>query len=884
MAGRTKQETEGKRKGTQGRDLDLSWFKEHSAVCMAALSFLLPVFVMLVSYNASGIYPFGEEQFLYMDYYHQYLPFFTAFVRDVRGGSGIFYNWNAGLGTNFYVLYVYYLASPFHLLGLLVPTAHLGDFLAYLVVCKAGLGGLSSYLYLYHRKQSRLREEPDSAPNTCMAQAAALFFALGYALSGYLMAYNWNIMWLDCVILLPVVLWGLERLVLEGRPFLYCVALAVCIWCNFYLSIMICIFLVLYLVCLLWISEGIAGRRCRILLDFAVFSLVAGGIAAVLWIPAVSAFASTDFGAMESVDAAGNYFSVFGVFIRHCMAVKPVHMDNHWPNIYCGVSVFLFAPLFALNRRIPARRRLGMLILAGFLLLGFANPTLDLIWHGMNYPDGLPARQSFLYIMLVLLMCHESALHLEAEDAGWPKKVFLVYLAAAAYLLWMKRSAAVYGISSTTAPVFTLLFLTGYALLLFLAHRHRDTQTRGMLIFVAIAVMVLEAQVNTVETNVISSLWGESMDPAVGHSLYEQAAREEQGIFRMEMFERDTFNEGVRDEFPSASLFTSTQNSAVRAFYERFGMRHNKVFYGFDGSTPLAAALLNVKYMYGRKDAAYPDILYTPDRQEGEVQLYRVNAVLPFGYVAPWGFDLAEDEEGLALQNRLVRDLGIKEPLFEECETVETADGVMFTAPKDGIYYAMLTADGIKKVALGGVRSHGFGWNNAYLNPNSVIYLGEMAAGGQGSIRAADPGEDAEKVTADVCRLNTDVLDRAVAILSEQHMENVTFDNTHLGGSLHLEREGRLILSVPWEKGWCVRLNGEKVTPAVFGGAFIALDLQPGDYVLEMNYVPYGFWTGILVSVISVAAAVILWFVRKTRQEARNTQLFSELSNESAQK
>ncbi|MBR1855404.1 MAG: YfhO family protein, partial [Lachnospiraceae bacterium] len=133
------------------KDIDLTWFKTHSGGCMLALSFVLPVFVMLVSYNASAIYPFGEDRFQYMDFYHQYLQFFTEFVRSVRSGRGIFYSWNMGLGTNFLALYGYYLASPLHLLGLLVPESHLGDFLAYLVVCKAGLCGLTTYLYLNHR-------------------------------------------------------------------------------------------------------------------------------------------------------------------------------------------------------------------------------------------------------------------------------------------------------------------------------------------------------------------------------------------------------------------------------------------------------------------------------------------------------------------------------------------------------------------------------------------------------------------------------------------------------------------------------------------------------------------------------------------------------------
>ena len=71
-------------------------------------------------------------------------------------------------------------------------------------------------------------------------------FSTCYALSGYLAAYNWNVMWLDCLILLPLILLGAERLAREGRWVMYTVTLGLCILTNYYISIMICIFLVLY--------------------------------------------------------------------------------------------------------------------------------------------------------------------------------------------------------------------------------------------------------------------------------------------------------------------------------------------------------------------------------------------------------------------------------------------------------------------------------------------------------------------------------------------------------------------------------------------------------------------------------------------------------------
>ena len=114
------------------------------------------------------------------------------------------------------------------------------EFMSYGIVLKIGLAGLSFTWYLKRHCKTR--------------DFGAGFFGIFYALSGYVAAYSWNIMWLDCIILLPLILLGLERLVKGGKPYLYCLALGASILSNYYISIMICLFLVLD-ICLLYTSR-----------------------------------------------------------------------------------------------------------------------------------------------------------------------------------------------------------------------------------------------------------------------------------------------------------------------------------------------------------------------------------------------------------------------------------------------------------------------------------------------------------------------------------------------------------------------------------------------------------------------------------------------------
>lgn len=843
------------------------------------LSFLLPVLIMLIVFMLRGIYPFGNRSFLSTDLYHQYMPFMSGMLRAVKSGEGLSYTWNVGVGSNFLALYVYYLASPFHWLGLLVPEAYIMEFITYLVVFKIGLCGLSCFHYLYSRGRSWPAGTHAGAQtglqNFRGDSLSALCFSLAYALSGFLAAYNWNIMWLDCVILLPLIALGLERLVKQGEPVLYCVTLGLSILTNYYISIMICIFLVLYFI-LLYTTErhpmptGDIGRGRRIAAhlrpigQFALYSLLAGGLAAVLLIPEVCAILETDFGNISFPEKAESYFSVLDVLARHCVAVQVEKGLDHWPNIFCGAGVFLFVPLYALNERIPARKRFGMLALAGIMLLSFSTNVLNFIWHGLNYPDSLPARQSFIYILLVLVICHDTCSHLNPGERHGRERVVHVYLGAVTVLLLIEKFVE-HEDFLPGVEWLTLLFVTVYAALLYMSYSHQNRRwqvTAGCLVVIVVAA---ELCVNTYCTSVNNV----SRESYLGHledyeALYEWTAEQEDGFYRLEKFTRKTKNDGMLVGYPTASVFASTLNSSVVDLYERLGMLHSKVYYGYDGATAFTSALLNVKYLFGESDG-YENSLYSAAKSMNDVTVYRAKHTLPFGYVAPLGYDLPEGFENspLRLQNQMVHDLGIAGQLFENCDRDISGDNVMFTAATDGVYYGLITTSGTKKVKVLGAKYGEMSRND--LKKGTIIYLGAVEKGETVVIMNNDESDTSKDVTADIYRVNEDVLCDALGILSENYLDQVEYDSTHLTGRLTLEEPGRLILSVPYEKGWKVLINGEETTPALFGGTFMAFDLQPGEYELRMHYVPYGKNAGILVSVVSVLCfGLILWLRRRS--------------------
>ncbi|MCR5460587.1 MAG: YfhO family protein [Acetatifactor sp.] len=815
-------------------------------------AFLLPFFLMLAIFIGNGIFPFGKRCFLFSDMYHQYMPFFQEMMRKIKAGEGLSYSWNVGMGSNFLALYVYYLASPFNWLAFLFPQKYLIEFMSYAVVCKIGLAGLTSWIYL----RSRTGDKKN-------AWLAALFCSTFYAMSGFVAAYNWNVMWMDCVVLLPLILMGLERLVHKGKMGLYVVALGLCIFTNFYISIMICLFLVLYFI-YLFLAEK---RSFSMIWKFAAGSLLAGGLAAIFLVPEVKALMATDFGDMDFPKEWKSYFPIIDVLARHSMAITTERALEHWPNIYCGTMVFFMIPLYAINEKIPARRRLGFMTLAGIFLISFATNGLDFIWHGLNYPDSLPARQSFIYVLIVLVACYDCLTHL---DGIKPVAIVKAALGAGAFMLCIEKFVDVSDFLTWTW-LLNLAFIVSYAACLYIYVVNKKGWVRIITVVVAMAAVLSETAINMAYTSVGTTDRAAYLNHLEDYqALYERNRNDGNGFSRFEKFGRKTKNDATLAGFPSASVFSSTMNSYVMDFYTKMGMQHSKVYYGFDGATPFAAALLNVNYYFSDSEKWENELFKIKDEQNG-IYLYEAVESLPFGYVAPKGFDLPEDarQKGILTQNGLLRDLGIEESILTKVTSEKDGDDVIFTPSEDGIYYGCVTDYGTAKIKMTGANPSEV--NLKDLKKDVLFYVGFLEEGQRVTMTNGDSSDDTKKIPVAMYQLNVSVIKEALELLRERHMTDVKVGSSEISGKLHLEKEGRLILSIPYEKSWTALVNGQEKEPAKFGDAFIALDLDAGDYEIELNYEPEGKKLGIVITVVSLCIFVLFFIILpKGRAHRRN--------------
>ena len=242
---------------------------------LLAASFFLPFFLLLALYALLGIAPFGEQTLLLADGKGQYLSFFALYQDIFAGRADPFYSFGKLLGGPVSGLYAYYLASPFNLLLLLFPKDQLALGVNWIILLKLSGCGLTMGVYLKHTRTLR---------------PASLLFTTAYALCGYNTAYAWCVIWLDAVLLLPLVALGIERLWREGKPLLYILSLGLAIISCFYTGYMLCVFSVLYLSWrLICDTESLRRIPWRRLLQFALASLLAGGLSAWMLLPGFQA-------------------------------------------------------------------------------------------------------------------------------------------------------------------------------------------------------------------------------------------------------------------------------------------------------------------------------------------------------------------------------------------------------------------------------------------------------------------------------------------------------------------------------------------------------------------------------------------------------------------
>ena len=796
-------------------------------------AFFVPVVIMIIIFAQRGIFPFGEESFLRTDMYHQYAPFFSEFRHKLAEGGSLLY-------------------SPLNWLLILCPGKYVIEFMTAAIVLKIGLAGLSFTCYL--RKRSGVTD------------FGACFFGIFYALSGYMAAYSWNIMWLDCIVLFPLILLGLEQLVREKKGLLYCISLALSILSNYYISIMICMFMVIYFAVLMvldWENFKDGWGKCIGL--FAGCSLLAGGLAAVVLLPEISALQSTASGEMSFPQTVESYFSIVDMLARHIGNVQGEIGLEHWPNIYCGTAVLMLFLLYLVCRNISLREKAVYCSLLLFFLASFSVNVLNFIWHGCHYPNSLPARQSFIYIALMLTVCFQAYRNL---DRFSDRSILAAFLGAVSFVLLSQKFRE--GDEAYHFAVFygAVFFLAVYAGLMVL-YRRRGQGERGrkraaLAALLTLFTVCVEAAVNTTCTSVTTT--SRTAYTADNEAVETLAAslKGSADFYRIEKTNQRTKNDGAWMHFPSVSLFSSMAHADVTEFMKSLGCEGSTNAYSITGSTPFVDCLLSVRYAFYPREQSMDRLEYVQDYQG--TYLYANRYALPLGFMIPdimkneWHLNMANPAD---VQNSLCSLFDAPDVLQEETG-LGNGPSLIYTPEEAGEYYAFVSNKQVKSVSLkkGEEKDTFDNINRGYLVEVGMVEAGETLA--------FQNEEGNEDLGIRLYRYNEAGLEHVYRKLAESPLTLSVWEDDRLKGTVDAGMGGTLFTSIPYDKGWTVTVDGQERQPQELFGAFLGIELEPGSHVIECSYLPEGLKEGMMISLFCVAVLAAAVFIsRRRRQKER---------------
>ena len=294
------------------------------------LSFITPIILMVMIYALIGIYPAGNKTIVNSDMYLQYVGF-LGHIKDVlKGESSLFYSFSKSLGGNTTGLFAYYMASPLNLIIGLFPKSYIAEVIAVITLIKIGLSSLTFTIYLvqsFKKKDIRV-----------------IMFALCYSLMAYNINFQLNIMWLDGVVLLPLVMLGIDKLINENKYKLYVISLFIAIVSNYYIGYMICIFSALYFIYKLILNNKVELKK---LVSFIAVSILSVALSAFILIPT-----------LISLSSGKAKFRLFKELPKLMMQLDEVIAQlfignyslgqtmGNYPNIYCGVIITILSILY----------------------------------------------------------------------------------------------------------------------------------------------------------------------------------------------------------------------------------------------------------------------------------------------------------------------------------------------------------------------------------------------------------------------------------------------------------------------------------------------------------------------------------------------------------
>lgn len=890
-----------------------SFYENNKYILFSLLSALG---VMIMIYLVTGVFPFGDKTVLRMDLYHQYGPLFAELYDRIKNGGSLIYSWTSGFGSCFLGNYFNYLSSPVAAVIMFFSHENIPEAIGLIVLIKAAL---SSSAFTWYLKKSQHNHS-----------VTTLIFGVLYAFCAYMLAYYWNVMWLDSMILLPFILYGIEKIIRNGNIWTYVGALSLSMFSNYYMSYMLCIFSVIYFFYYyaanysansvlekkinneeknsfyLNVKNNRFIRSCFL---FGVASLLSGCLMAFALLPTYNILQSCSATSGTFPTEAKTYFDLFDFLANHFTSANTTIRssgEDVLPNVYCGILALILAPLYFFTTTINKKEKVATLGLLTVFYVSFNTNFLNYLWHGFHFPNDLPYRFSFMYSFILLVIAYKTFMRLNEFTT---KQIGAVG-AALFLMVFITEKVGSKNIEESSV-ILTLAFIVIYVLIL---TTFKDKRYEKVSLAILLCVCCCSEIVICHSKNFPNNITSESYE-----SDYEDFRTvkehldtiEQDNFYRMELTNLRTRMDPSWFGYNGASVFSSMAYENVSKLQDRLGMMSNGInSYTYNPQTPVYNMMHSIKYIVNNETPdilsdKYYEHLYSIDKYDAYENKYYLpiaycvnNNIVDWNYFPDSGsknvdpflvqgdyFDKATgfgnpfervDISYINYSNIRPFTEGDSAGTYNFTKDVNDTDGSVtfyITTQKEGNLYIYFNVDSASSKDITVNSSLGSIVHST--SQDSILDLGRYNA--EESVSITVPFEaNSGNMRLYVYTLNDDLFKKGYNKLNETTLSITEFKDTYIEGRFTAKEDCVLYTSVPYDEGWKVSIDGEEVdSDEVFAlaDAFIAINVTKGNHDISFTYKPKGLSLGLMISTCSLLMLVIyfiyVYFIMKNVKKSK---------------
>ncbi|SFK95599.1 Uncharacterized membrane protein YfhO [Lachnospiraceae bacterium KH1T2] len=411
---------------------------------------VLVIFLGVLLYK--GIFPFGEARIDYYDMGQTNAPLYYHIWDFLHGKSPLFYDWYINEGQNLSMgNAIQWNISPFNLFFLLVPRRLVMKSLSIFMGLRLSAMALAMYVFL-----TKVLEKS--------SYAVRFTAAVAYGLCGYTLTHYTIPTYLDMTVFVPLLAWGLCRLLKEGKAFGYTLLLGFTTALSYYFGFMHLIYILLFsgVWIMIWMPAYKRGAELKAIQRDRIWKIAAGtvgglALSAVMLIPAV---AQMTLSSRFNSNLSGGFLETLKMILNSVGADEYYVKGWQLFGMECALAVIVYG---AFKLRKERRQTLTVLLMVFIPTALIPFESINILWHFGTYYH-YPIRCGYLIPFAILTGMSYFASKLKLGD-----ELNITHMAAVTVvsLIFAGASLAVYfSRESWTVQELFRIWVYGFAVLL----------------------------------------------------------------------------------------------------------------------------------------------------------------------------------------------------------------------------------------------------------------------------------------------------------------------------------------------------------------------------------------------------------------------------------